>query len=121
MVLTMSDILLRVYLPLQVRFKLLLLMWSISLVISLIFTVYNSYEPTSRCTSSYAVKEFFKHASIFMPIILHFYIHRIFSIKIITELFSNFVIVTLKILFRNEVVISEFFNFSKYETWSPKY
>ena len=45
-ILTMSDILLRVYLPLQVRLKLLLLMWSISLEIEIvfykIFTVYNS-------------------------------------------------------------------------------
>ena len=38
MILTMSDILLRVYLPLQVRLKLLLLMWSISLVIDIVIS-----------------------------------------------------------------------------------
>ena len=84
MILTMSDILLRVYLPLQVRLKLLLLIWSISLVIEIVF--YKIFIIVRSLLAGVLVRIQLKCSSNtlpFLPIILHFYIHRIFSIKII--------------------------------------
>ena len=79
MILTMSDILLRVYLPLQVRFKHLLLIWSISLMLTLIIV---------RSLLAGVLVRIQLKCSLntlpFLSIILHFYIHRKFSINIIT-------------------------------------
>ena len=79
---------LRVYLPLWIRSKLLLLMWSISLEIEIVF--YKIFIIVRSLPAGVLVRIQLKCSNTlpFLPIILHFYIHRIFSIKVITNIFK---------------------------------